>query len=64
MKRLILSEKNLVAVLFVLALVLFSLAEKDIKKIEKIYFDDNAVTAQSQEQTIVNSPEATTHTIR
>jgi len=37
MKRRILSEKNLVVLLFVLVLILFSVAQEDSKKIEKMY---------------------------
>jgi hypothetical protein len=37
MKRRILSEKNLVVLLFVLVLIFFSVAQEDSKKIEKMY---------------------------
>jgi hypothetical protein len=37
MNRRILSEKNLVVLLFVLVLILFSVAQEDSKKIEKMY---------------------------
>ena len=54
MKR-ILSEKNLVIVLFVMVLITFSLAQEDTRKMEKAYTGFNAtassffVTLQSQE---------------
>ena len=46
MKR-ILSEKNLVVVLFVMVLITFSLAQEDTKKIEKMYSGGTSVTASS-----------------
>lgn len=46
MKR-ILSEKNVVVVLFVMVLITFSLAQEDTKKIEKMYFGGTSVTAVS-----------------
>ena len=55
MKR-ILSEKNLVVVLFVMVLVIFSLAQEDSKKIEKMYPDTNSSTVSSVHQT--ENPEA------
>jgi hypothetical protein len=47
MKR-ILSEKNLVVVLFVLVLITFSLAQEDTKKIEKMYSGGTTSTAVSE----------------
>jgi len=47
MKRLVLSERNLVVVLFVMVLVIFSLAQEDTKKIEKLYLDTNSSSASS-----------------
>ena len=44
MKR-ILSEKNLVVVLFVMVLITFSLAQEDSKKMEKMYSGATTVTA-------------------
>lgn len=41
----ILSERNLVIILFVMVLITFSLAQEDSKKIEKIYSGANANTA-------------------
>lgn len=47
--RRILSEKNLVIVLFFLVLVTFSLAQEDTRKIEKMYLD-TTIDATSQNQ--------------
>jgi hypothetical protein len=47
MKKLILSERNLVVVLFVMVLVIFSLAQEDSKKIEKMYLDAYSSSASS-----------------
>lgn len=41
------SERNLVVVLFVMVLVIFSLAQEDSKKIEKMYLDDYSSSASS-----------------
>jgi hypothetical protein len=41
MKRLVPSEKKLVIVLFVIVLVVFSFAQEDSKKIEKLYLDNS-----------------------
>ncbi|HEY6502505.1 MAG TPA: hypothetical protein VIZ28_00900 [Chitinophagaceae bacterium] len=49
MKR-ILSEKNLVVVLFVMVLVIFSLAQEDTKKIEKMYQDANSPVTSSLDE--------------
>ena len=43
----ILSEKNLVVILFVMVLITFSLAQEDSKKIEKMYSGGTTVTASS-----------------
>lgn len=43
--RSILSEKNIVVILFVMVLITFSLAQEDSKKMEKIYTGINAGTA-------------------
>ncbi len=40
----ILTERNLVVVLFVMVLITFSLAQEDSKKMEKIYTGANATT--------------------
>ena len=45
--RAILSERNLVIVLFVVVLVTFSLAQEDSKKMEKMYTGVNASTAST-----------------
>lgn len=45
--RPILSEKNLVVLLFILVLVTFSLAQEDSKKMEKMYSGVNARSASS-----------------
>ena len=44
----ILSEKNLVVVLFVMVLVTFSLAQEDSKKMEKLYSGGTTATAASE----------------
>lgn len=44
----ILSEKNLVVVLFVMVLITFSLAQEDSKKMEKMYTGANTTTASNQ----------------
>lgn len=41
----ILSEKNLVVILFVLVLITFSLAQEDSKKMEKIYTGGSTTAA-------------------
>jgi hypothetical protein len=43
--RVILSEKNLVMVLFVMVFIIFSLAHEDSKKMEKGYMGVNTYTA-------------------
>ncbi len=43
----ILSERNLVIVLFVMVLITFSLAQEDSKKMEKMYTGANTATASS-----------------
>ena len=43
--RRILSEKNLVVILFVMVLITFSLAQEDSKKMEKLYSGANTSTA-------------------
>lgn len=43
--RRILSEKNIVVILFVLVLITFSLAQEDSKKIEKLYTGAGTITA-------------------
>jgi hypothetical protein len=45
--RAILSERNLVIVLFVMVLVTFSLAQEDSKKMEKMYTGVNTSTAST-----------------
>lgn len=58
--RRILSEKNLVVVLFVMVLVTFSLAQEDTKKIEKMYEDTYSSGTSSLDRTI--TPEAAAKT--
>ena len=43
--RVILSEKNLVVVLFVMVLITFALAQEDSKKMEKAYIGVNSFAA-------------------
>jgi hypothetical protein len=43
----ILSERNIVVVLFVMVLITFSLAQEDSKKLEKVYSGANTSTASS-----------------
>jgi len=45
--RAILSERNLVIVLFVMVLITFSLAQEDSKKMEKMYTGVNTSTAST-----------------
>lgn len=54
MKTKILSEKNLVVILFVMVLITFSLAQEYTKKMEKIYLGATATAASSL---LVNQPE-------
>lgn len=48
----ILSEKNIVVILFVMVLITFSLAQEDSKKMEKMYSGATTVTATS----LISSP--------
>ena len=62
-----LSEKNLVVVLFVLVLIIFSLAQEDSKKMDQFYgkglpADTNTFTTLLDAQ--VNVPENTTTEIK
>ena len=50
-----LSERNLVIVLFVMVFITFSLAHEDSKKMEKAYTGFNS-SAVSQIQAFVNKP--------
>jgi hypothetical protein len=43
--RSILSEKNIVVILFVMVLITFSLAQEDSRKMEKVYTGINTTTA-------------------
>jgi hypothetical protein len=54
MKR-ILSEKNIVVILFVMVLITFSLAQEDTKKIEKMYFGGTIATAVADEAPVKKS---------
>ena len=51
--RPILSEKNVVVILFVMVLITFSLAQEDSRKMEKMYSGINASTAS---QLLVHQP--------
>lgn len=51
MKRRILTERNLVVVLFVMVLVIFSMAQEDTKKIEQMYIDTNSSSTSSLDKT-------------
>jgi hypothetical protein len=63
--KLILSEKNIVVVLFVMVLITFSLAQEDSRKMEKMYSGIVANTAshlladQSAQKNKTVSPEIT-----
>jgi hypothetical protein len=50
MKQRILSEKNLVVVLFVLVLVIFSFAQADTKKFEKMFLESTPQVTTSIDQ--------------
>lgn len=56
----ILSEKNVVVILFVMVLITFSLAQEDSRKMEKLYTGATTVTAASllppQDEIKVNIP--------
>jgi hypothetical protein len=49
MKNRILNEKNIVVALFVTVMVIFSLAQEDTKKIEKMYQDYPAATSSVED---------------
>lgn len=53
----ILSERNIVVVLFVMVLVTFALAQEDSKKMEKGF---SAMTTHSASQLLANRPVAKT----
>lgn len=48
--RSILSERNIVIVLFIMVLVTFSLAHEDTKKMEQLYQGANATTATTAKE--------------
>jgi hypothetical protein len=52
----ILSERNLVIVLFVMVLITFSLAQEDSKKMEKMYTGSQTATASNLVSTQINQP--------
>ena len=52
--RKILSEKSLVVILFIVALVVFSFAQEDAKKVEKMYLDAGAAGTS-----IIKTPQQT-----
>lgn len=60
MKQRILSEKSLVVVLFVMVLVIFSFAQADTKKFEKMFLDNNFPVTTSFDQS--GNPEASAKT--
>lgn len=45
--RRILSEKNIVVLLFVLVLITFSLAQEDSKKMERLHAGSGSITAEN-----------------
>ncbi len=51
----ILSERNIVAVLFVMVLISFSLAHEDSKKMEQIYQDANSSSATTSLQPVIEN---------
>ena len=53
--KVILSERNIVVVLFVMVLVTFALAQEDSKKMEKGF---SAMTTQSASQLLAAHPDA------
>jgi hypothetical protein len=58
--RSILSEKNIVVILFVMVLITFSLAQEDSRKMEKMYTGINASTASRLlvQQTVLKTQDA------
>lgn len=60
--RRILSEKNLVVVLFVLVLITFAMAHEDTKKMEKAYAGVNATASSAiaslRSASVTNAPES------
>ena len=60
----ILSEKNVVVILFVMVLITFSLAQEDSRKMEKLYTGATTITAASlittQAEIKENRPTSTT----
>jgi hypothetical protein len=64
MKRSIVSEKKLVVVLFILVVVIFSFAQADTKKIEKMYLDNNPSVTTSLDQTENTEASAKTKEIK
>jgi hypothetical protein len=59
MKR-ALVERNLVVVLFILVLVIFSLAERDSKKMEQMY-NSTVVIKKSSNETMVRLQASASH---
>lgn len=68
MRKLILSEKNLVIILFVLVFIVFSFAQEYTKRIEKMYLqvnssatsfdkpDDSYIIVQKEGNKVLNPP--------
>ena len=56
----ILSEKNIVVILFVMVLITFSLAQEDSRKMEKMYSGVNTTAASSLlvQQPVLKIPDA------
>ncbi|HLG39043.1 MAG TPA: hypothetical protein VI461_05205 [Chitinophagaceae bacterium] len=50
MKRSVLTEKNLAVALFVVVLVVFSIAQEDSKKIGKIYLNTHSATTSKVDE--------------
>ena len=55
--KLILSEKNIVAVLFILVIITYSLAQQDFKKMEKM---QEGLSAISAPKLLVHQPDVNT----
>ena len=51
----ILSERNIVVVLFVMVLITFSLAQEDTKKIEKLYLGTSSASATTTPSRLVKN---------
>lgn len=59
--RAILSEKNVVIILFVMVFIVFSFAHEDSKKMEKLYFNSSSAIITPQKnltKTEIKKPDA------